>query len=97
MHQTYMLTTHACDGTQRPHNTSHTPPLPPAADPPPGRSGQARWICPQVAQGVVSSARVAAAGVDEDQAWSSQALSSSRQAPDALTYISLSQTVSEIE
>lgn len=45
----------------------------------------------------MSSARVVAAGVDEDQAWSSQALSSSRQAPDALTYISLSQTVREIE
>ena len=46
---------------------------------------------------MVSSARVVAAGVDEDQAWSSQALSSSRQAPDALTYISLTQTVRAIE
>lgn len=45
----------------------------------------------------MSSARAVTAGVDEDQAWSSEALCSSRQAPDALTYISLSQTVREIE
>lgn len=82
---------------RRDPTTPRNPSLPPAADPPPGRSGQAGRICPQAAQGVVSSARVVAAGVDEDQAWSSQALSSSRQAPDALTYISLSQTVREIE
>ncbi|KAA8586175.1 hypothetical protein FQN60_007744 [Etheostoma spectabile] len=39
----------------------------------------------------------AAAEVDGDQAWSSEALCSSRQAPDALTYISLSQTGREME
>lgn len=41
--------------------------------------------------GVLSSG-TDAAGVDEDQAWSSEALCSSRQAPDALTYISHSQS-----
>lgn len=46
---------------------------------------------------MVSSAWAVTAGVDEDQAWSSEALCRSRQAPDALTYISLSQTVREIE
>ena len=45
----------------------------------------------------MSSARAAAAGVGEDQAWSSEALCRSRQAPDALTYISLSQTGREME
>lgn len=82
---------------RRDPTTPRTPSPPPAADPPPGRLGQAGPICPHVAQGVASSAWVVAAGVDEDQAWSSQALSSSRQAPDALTYISLSQTEREIE
>lgn len=34
-----------------------SPPLLLQAHPPPGRSGQAGWLCPHVAQGAVSSAR----------------------------------------
>lgn len=92
-----MLTTHTFGGTQRTHNTPHS--LPSSCSRSSSRqirSGVAALSSSSPGSGVLSSGSRCRGRWGPDMELSGS-LSSSRQAPDALTYISLSQTVREIE